>query len=140
LGALRRSRWEKAFSVETHKTKREQMNRKGNIVIEHLIQASDVAHTMQHFQIFRTWNERLFKEMSAAYAQGRLDKDPAIGWYQSELCFFDNYVIPLAKKLKICGVFGVSSDEYLKYAIENRREWAVRGENLVAKMKDALPK
>lgn len=38
-----------------------------------------------------------------------------------ELGFFDNYVIPLAKKLKECGVFGVSSDEYLNYALENRR-------------------
>jgi hypothetical protein len=29
---------------------------------------------------------------------------------------FDNYVIPLARKLKECNVFGVSSDEYLNYA------------------------
>jgi hypothetical protein len=28
-----------------------------------------------------------------------------------EIGFFDFYIIPLAKKLKECGVFGVSSDE-----------------------------
>ena len=44
----------------------------------------------------------------------------------------DNYVIPLAKKLKECGVFGVSSDEYLNYALENRREWSIKGEEVVA--------
>ena len=45
--------------------------------------------------------------------------------------FFDNYVIPLSKKLKECGVFGVSSDEYLNYALQNRAEWETRGEEIV---------
>ncbi len=40
-------------------------------------------------------------------------------------------MIPLAGKLKECGVFGVSSDEYLNYALENRREWAAKGEDVV---------
>jgi hypothetical protein len=31
------------------------------IVIEHLIQASDVSHTMQHWHIYRKWNARLFE-------------------------------------------------------------------------------
>jgi hypothetical protein len=35
--------------------------------------------------------------------------DPSTFWYQGELGFFDNYIIPLAKKLKECNVFGVSS-------------------------------
>jgi len=30
-----------------------------------------------------------------------------------EIGFYDFYIIPLAKKLDQCGVFGVSSDEYL---------------------------
>lgn len=42
--------------------------------------------------------------------------NPADFWYQGELQFFDNYIIPLANKLKECNVFGVSSDEYLNYA------------------------
>jgi len=40
--------------------------------------------------------------------------------YKGEIGFFDFYIIPLAKKLKECGVFGVSSDEYLNYATKNR--------------------
>lgn len=47
---------------------------------------------------------------------------PADNWYKGELGFFDFYIIPLAKKLKECGVFGVSSDEYLNYAQKNRQE------------------
>jgi hypothetical protein len=38
----------------------------------------------------------------------------------------------LAKKLKDCGVFGVSSDEYLNYALKNRQEWEDRGLEVVA--------
>ena len=36
--------------------------------------------------------------------------------------------------MKECGVFGVSSAEYLNYALANRREWEERGEEVVAEM------
>jgi hypothetical protein len=41
------------------------------------------------------------------------------------------YIIPLTKKLKYCGVFGVSSDEYLSYAEANKAEWIKKGEEIV---------
>jgi hypothetical protein len=101
--------------------------------------------------------------MYIAYKSGRSDKDPSEGWYKGEIWFFDNYVIPLAKKvclplscllsvisrsaclklfrmfvhpnqLKECGVFGVSSDEYLDYANANRNEWESKGQSIVAAM------
>ena len=73
-------------------------------------------------------------EMTRAYKEGRMAKDPAIFWYQGELGFFDNYIIPLAKKLKDCNVFGVSSDECLNYAMQNRREWEHRGQQVVEEL------
>ena len=73
--------------------------------------------------------------MYKAYDAGRgSDKNPAEGWYKGELWFFDNYVIPLAKKLDECGVFGVCSDECLNYALENRKEWDAKGEQVVKEM------
>jgi len=136
LQTLRRNRWHKAFADDDAITDSEsnKRNRKATIVIEHLIQASDVAHTMQHWHVYQKWNERLFDEMMVAFKSGRMDSNPAENWYQGELKFFDSYIIPLAKKLKECGVFGVSSDEYLRYALENRREWESKGEEIVAKM------
>jgi hypothetical protein len=63
------------------------------------------------------------------------DKDPSIGWYTGDIWFYDNYIIPLAKKLESCGMFGVSSDEYLSYyALGNRKEWEEKGEIIVAEM------
>eukprot|EP00980_Cylindrotheca_fusiformis_P020677 scaffold7712_cov116-Cylindrotheca_fusiformis.AAC.1 len=133
LQALRKARWETAFdpTAETLDDGVESKDRKATIVIEHLIQASDVAHTMQHWYIYKKWNERFFMECYRAFKDGRADSDPSTNWYKSEIGFFDFYVIPLARKLQSCGVFGVSSDEYLNYATANRDEWIREGEALV---------
>ena len=134
LKHLRNARWEKAFAPNCDETDKEQINRKATIVIEHLIQASDVAHTMQHWTIYRKWNAKLFKEMYLAFKEGRSEKNPVEFWYQGEIGFFDFYIIPLAKKLKDCGVFGVSSDEYLQYAQSNRDEWEQKGKAVVEEL------
>jgi len=139
LKASRNARWDKAFhnNQETPLTEEDSsndVNRKATIVIEHLIQASDVSHTMQHWQVYRKWNQKLFQELYSAYRQGRAEKNPAEYWYDGELGFFDFYIIPLAKKLDECGVFGVSSDENLNYATQNRAEWEERGREVVAGM------
>lgn len=135
LSELRKSRWNKAFTEEIlDETPVVDANRKATIVLEHLIQASDVSHTMQHWDIYRKWNERLFYEMQLSFKSGRTETDPASGWYKGELWFFDNYIIPLAKKLKDCRVFGVSSEECLKYAEENRALWESQGEKIVQDM------
>lgn len=134
---LRKNRWEKAFfspDIDITEKGKRCMNRKATIVIEHIIQASDVAHTMQHWHIYLRWNARLYNELYRAFKMGYTDKDPTDGWYEGEIGFFDHYVIPLAKKLKECGVFGVSGDEYLQYAQWNRREWEQKGREETAKM------
>ena len=143
LGAFRKARWEKAFSEAPLETNSDNVvdntesddcavHRKATIVLEHLIQASDVAHTMQHWHVYIKWNERLFDELYKAYLDGRADTDPSINWYKGEMGFFDFYIIPLTKKLESCGVFGVSSAECLDYAQHNRREWEMKGQRAVA--------
>jgi hypothetical protein len=52
----------------------------------------------------------------------------------SQFSSSDNYVIPLARKLEECRVFGVASDECLNYSLENRKEWAVTGQAIVEQM------
>jgi hypothetical protein len=137
LNSLRKNRWNKAFS-ECNLSDEHKNDLRATIVIEHIIQASDVCHTMQHWHIYRKWNKRLFMEMHAAFSAGRMAKDPSTFWYQGELGFFDNYIIPLAKKLKDCNVFGVSSDECLNYAIQNRSEWADCGQEIIEEMMNEL--
>eukprot|EP00526_Cylindrotheca_closterium_P003919 CAMPEP_0113631220 /NCGR_PEP_ID=MMETSP0017_2-20120614/16224_1 /TAXON_ID=2856 /ORGANISM="Cylindrotheca closterium" /LENGTH=1165 /DNA_ID=CAMNT_0000541721 /DNA_START=11 /DNA_END=3511 /DNA_ORIENTATION=- /assembly_acc=CAM_ASM_000147 len=137
LQTIRRVRWDKAFSEAANfrnDSLKDATNRKATIVIEHLIQASDVAHTMQHWQVYRKWNGRLFHEMYRAFKEGRSQKNPAEFWFQGEIGFFDFYIIPLAKKLDECGVFGVASHEYLNYAEQNRREWEAKGQQVVQEL------
>jgi len=132
LNALRKARWNMAFSETPIDTiPEDDKNRKATIVIEHLIQASDVSHTMQHWHVYLKWNELFFIECYGAYKAGRAESDPSVGWYKGEIGFFDFYIIPLAKKLENCGVFGVSSHEYLNYALGNREEWAREGKTIV---------
>ncbi|KAL3917415.1 MAG: hypothetical protein SGILL_004724 [Bacillariaceae sp.] len=135
LKEFREARWNRAFresKVGNHETAlAETWNSKATIIIEYVIQASDVAHTMQHWHVYQRWNARLFREMRTAYLAGRMEKDPADSWYQGELWFFECYVIPLAKKLRECEVFGVACDEFLDFATQNRMEWEAKGEQIV---------
>lgn len=70
LGGARKDRWNKAFNEDGNNAPEENsqdsINRKATIVIEHLIQASDISHTMQHWHVYVKWNERLFQEMYRA--------------------------------------------------------------------------
>jgi hypothetical protein len=78
--------------------------------------------------------------MYLAYEEGRSENDPTAGWFQGELWFFDHYIIPLAKKLKECGVFGVSCDEFLDYAKDNRDEVANKGNAIAEEWSEELKK
>lgn len=73
LGATRLERRNKAFKATTMSS-RPSNNRKATIVLEHLIQASEVAHTMQHWHVYQKWNEQLFAEMYLAFVEGRSPK------------------------------------------------------------------
>lgn len=155
LKELRNNRWQKAFvensatntstsvSSDTDETeaksdtalcKNVNINRKATIVIEHLIQAADVAHMSQHWLIYRKWNSQLFRECYLAYREGRAASNPADDWYKGEIGFFDFYIIPLSKKLRDCGVFGPTSDENLNYATNNRNMWVQEGESITKQM------
>lgn len=91
LKSLRNARWDKVFSESATSEDGCQVaiDRKATIVIEHLIQASDVSHTMQHWHIYRKWNELFFMECYRAYRQGRAERDPSAYWYRGEIGFFD---------------------------------------------------
>ena len=84
----RKRRWNNHFGVLADDGAHRDNNniqRKAGIVLEHLIQASDVAHTMQHWNIYQKFNTKLFEEMYKAHKSGRMSKNPAEGWYLGEL-------------------------------------------------------
>mmetsp|Transcript_32070 Transcript_32070/g.47359 ORF Transcript_32070/g.47359 Transcript_32070/m.47359 type:complete len:1480 (+) Transcript_32070:183-4622(+) len=146
-----RKRWQAAFS-NLSAYAREWRNKddsqlpnidvslKATVVLEQIVLASDVAHTMQHWLTYVKWNERFYKENWAAYVNGRTDTDPTANWYEGEIGFFDGYIIPLATKLKECGVFGNAGDEYLGNALRNKVEWIEKGKAIVAEFETKIKK
>lgn len=87
MAALRKNRWNDAFAAENeNKESPVEINvactdgyRKATIVFEHIIQAADVAHCMQHWQTYQKWNARLFEEQYLACSQGN-GNCPVEGW------------------------------------------------------------
>ena len=136
LAALRKGRAADALKVQEDSecaanSDMDLVSRKATFVVETLIQVADVSHTMSSFSTFKKWNHRLYKEMYKAFRNGRAEQDPTLTWYKGEFGFFDFYIIPLAKKLNDCGIAGDAGQEYLTNAVENRRLWEEKGENLV---------
>ncbi len=135
-GASRDSQWSDILSLVNDGPKgdvsEEQLaTEKAILVAEHLIQVSDVSHTLQDFNVFTKWNKLLFKEMFLGYKAGRANNDPSKNWYESELKFFDTHVIPIANRLCECQVFRTSADICLANAINNRRKWEQKGRSIV---------
>lgn len=138
LKSLREGRWDAAFACKSNDDlsvaagfNAEDSDRRATVIYEYIIQAADISHTMQHWNTYMKFNQRLFEERYLAWINGHAPKEPSAGWFGGELWFFDNYIIPLAKKLNKCGVFGASYDEFLTYALENRREWEEKGKEIV---------
>jgi hypothetical protein len=134
LSDKRQARWDTVFATKYATAKSREPNRKATLVLELLLQASDAAHYMQHWNIFVKWNRMEFEESDETFKSRRVvstQVDPSKGWYEHELAFFDTVVIPLARKLKECEIFGVASDEYLNYASANRRDWELKGRDVV---------
>jgi hypothetical protein len=137
LAAMRKGRAAEAFSAEDEEAiSTEIVSRKATFVLETLVQVADVSHTMGPFNVYKRWNHRLYKEMYAAYRSGRAGSDPTDTWYKGEFGFFDFYVMPLARKLKSCGVFDKVCDDWLNNAIANRKLWEAEGEAIVAGFAD----
>lgn len=137
LQTLRMTRWEKTFSSGVRMTGRDTLkdvNRKATIVIEQLMQAAHIIHTMQPWIVYDKWSRRHFLEMHVAFKGGNSTSDPSVSWLKSEMEFFDNYAIPLAMQLKDCDAFVVNQDEFLNYVLKNRQQLSSLGEDLLKSM------
>lgn len=76
--------------------------------------------------------------MYQAFVDGRSQNDPFEGWYEGEIAFYDNTVLPLVRRLQQTGAFvAASTDSHLDYATQNRSQWQEKGKDIVAEMMDA---
>jgi len=109
------------------------IQRKASAVLDLMMQAADVAHTMQEWEIFIRWNRNLYIECIEAHCSGRIKdgaEHPLISWNKSQIAFLNAYIIPLAKKIDHCRAFGEKGNKFLQNAKENCRRWLNEGEEI----------
>ena len=136
LGERSKMRWGQAFRRRDSKgtnapTAREEIDLKTTLLLEHLVQAANVSHAMNDWQIYAKWNERKLIELQLAHENGLQDEDPSIDFHISELNFLDRVVLPLIRRLRECDALGPVSVEYLKAARQIRQEWSRKGPEFV---------
>jgi 3'5'-cyclic nucleotide phosphodiesterase len=143
LVRFRYSRWEATFhgnsDDELTSTDLEiQSNRQSTALLETIVQSADIAHTMQDWNVYRKWNQKLFEEYYVAYRAGRSEELPSMSWYENELDFFDGFVIPIAQNVKDSCAFGSHGDSFLHCALLNREKWVMEGNDIVREMFEHL--
>jgi hypothetical protein len=103
-----------------------------SVVMETILKAADVAHSLQSFDEMTKWSNRLFLELRKAYVDGRGDS-PQNGWFRNQIGFLDAYLLPLARKLDDAGVFGDTKGAvFAENVEENRERWTREGMSLTA--------
>lgn len=129
----REKRWDLVFSSKKNKNEADAINQRATLVLETMMQVANIAHCTQHWNVFTKWNKRLFEEMSLAYSKGKQmgQKDPADFWYQGEILFFDETVIPMCTRLNESGAFGDDAEEFVNCAKSNRQAWQTKGHDMV---------
>ena len=146
LQSQRKIRWNRVFGTDDdnkeetapsmYETEEKRQSERRTALLELVIQASDVSHTMQHWHIYRQWNSCLFHELDKAWKEGRADKDPREDWFKGEIGFFKFYILPLAERVKHSSAFGALGAELYQSAESNLIEWEMKGNDVVQELID----
>jgi len=102
---------------------------------EHLMMLSDVGHCLQGWPNFMKFNFRLYCELHACWKMGLCDH-PSGGWYQSQIGFFEAYVLPLAERSRAY-LDRDSGDGVLANGRTNLDRWIVLGRRATEIMAEA---
>ena len=107
---------------------------KATVVLEQMIRAADVAALLQDWNNVMKWSTRLYKELKNGFLSNR-GEDPAVGWYDNQIKFFDFYIKPLAKNLGVMGVFDEKvGHSFVQLVKSNLARWIEDGESATTLM------
>jgi len=126
LAGMRKERWIRAFRNRSEGIEGERVNLKVTCVMEHLMQAASLCHTMQDWQIYLKWSQRTFNQKRLRSA------NLTESFYENELGTFDDNVLQMAEQHVECRFFGENALEHFNHASENRRKWKRKGQKIVA--------
>lgn len=108
-------------------------------LLEHILLVSDVAHTMQGWNVMNKFALRLSKEIQASIDAGRsgsITADPLSDWYSNQSGFLHYYIKPLAERSEKTGYIPVSFDRkepLLTTLVQaNLDRWQEQGHDVVS--------
>jgi hypothetical protein len=136
-GSLRASRHSSLMSEQPDlKRKENACFLEKNVALEVMMNAADVAHTMQSWDTFLKWNCNLFHELEDAHNDKRAGSwDPTADWFNNQIVFYDLYVLPLAHRLHKTGLFGGNKgNRFVNNANAIKRRWILEGEAITKEM------
>jgi hypothetical protein len=103
---------------------------RATVVLETLILSADVAHNLQGWSHMVKWSHKLYWELHKANEAGR-GFDPSGGWHGGQIGFLESYIMPLANKLRDCGVFGSKVGPIFGKIVQaNIDRWTVHGQGV----------
>lgn len=104
------------------------------VLIEHIMQISDVVHNMQDWRNFIKWNYRLYKELMVCHSL-QLMPDPSENWNTGQIAFMDKYVVPLAERTETnLGNFA----NLVSLVKENMNKWESCGKTITQNFVEAV--
>jgi hypothetical protein len=100
---------------------------KSAVVLEMILRAADVGYFMQNWETLIEWSGRLYAEQEMAHLINR-GRDPTATWFDNQLRVIQEYVLPLATRLRDIGVFGNTNGSNFACAVAlNMDQWLVDG-------------
>lgn len=100
---------------------------KSAVVLEVILRAADVGYFMQNWETLIEWSGRLYAEQEMAHLINR-GRDPTATWFDNQLRVIQEYVLPLATRLRDIGVFGNTNGSNFACAVAlNMDQWLVDG-------------
>lgn len=104
-------------------------------LMEHILLVSDVAHTMQCWEVMNKFAYRLSQEIQASIdhnRSGSITSDPLNDWYSNQSGFLLGYIKPLAERLEKTGYIPVLKPSLTVLVKKNLDRWQEEGHDVVA--------
>jgi DNA-binding PadR family transcriptional regulator len=108
-------------------------------LLEHILLVSDVAHTMQSWDIMEKFAYRLAEEIQTSITEGRsggIIDDPLSDWYSNQSAFLHGYILPLTQRLEKTGFIPTASEDrgewFLSKLVRNNlNRWQEQGHDII---------
>jgi DNA-binding PadR family transcriptional regulator len=108
-------------------------------LLEHILLVSDVAHTMQSWDIMKKFAYRLAEEIQTSITEGRsggIIDDPLSDWYSNQSAFLHGYILPLTQRLEKTGFIPTASEDrgewFLSKLVKNNlNRWQEQGHDII---------